>query len=442
MTYQEMESEIMSFPRFGTGPDLGSLNQYLELMDHPEESLRVIHVAGTNGKGSVCAFCESILRQAGYRTALFTSPHLIRMNERFRIDFQPVSDEVLTEYWTKVRSVLEEGRRFCYKPVTWFEIMFLISVLLFRDADVDYCIMETGMGGRFDATALLHPMISIITSISLDHTSVLGQTIEEIAFEKAGIIKSGVPAVALDENNGAFEVLLAESRRKNTHIERLSSEDVTILKKRKNKIDFSINTSYYRYVKLTVSGAADYQVYNASLAVIAMKMILPDLEQKAVSDGLLYMKWEGRMEEIYPGVFLDGAHNPGAIAMLTASLKDERKQRLLLFAVCSDKDYSDMIRMLADISWRRIYITCLSGERAADLSDISACFRRYTDTDIVRIADAGEAFIQALHDKKEEEALLCIGSLYLVGEIRRLCESQMELDMMKSPGRPGVKSGK
>lgn len=420
MTYEELEAEINAVPKFGTGAGLSNLSEYLKLMNRPEESLRVIHVAGTNGKGSVCAFLESILRHAGYNTGLFTSPHLIKINERFRINFEPVSDKRMIQAWKAVRLLLERGKKKNLKPVSWFEIMFLMALWIFAESDIDYCIMETGLGGRLDATALLKPMISVITSISLDHMPVLGDTVEQIAFEKAGIIKEGVPAVAIDENNGAFPVLLTESKRKNVHIEKVSCDDVTILKKRKNKIDFSINTSYYRDEPLTISGRADYQVYNAALAITALKMILPELEKEIIQKGLLHMRWEGRMEEICPGVFLDGAHNPGAIAQICNSLKEDEAQWVLLFAVCGDKDYTDMIRMLSGISWGRIYLTQMEGSRRASVTEMEDCFRRYTDTALISKDDAKEAFLTAFRDKNEKEQLLCLGSLYLVGEIKSM----------------------
>ena len=240
MTIDELEQEISAVPRFGAGGGLDNLKKYLDILGHPEDSLRVIHVAGTNGKGSVCAFLDAILRAAGYRTALFTSPHLVRMNERFRIDFRMCPDEELIEAWEQVKALLPPcaqaaaaaGQNGMYgadcgvgetgsqnwsddrQPLTYFEILFLMSLLIFSGKNVDYCIMETGLGGRLDATVLTKPLLSVITSISLDHTAILGDTIEEIAAEKACILKEGVPVVVLDEDNGAFPVIRKKAERK------------------------------------------------------------------------------------------------------------------------------------------------------------------------------------------------------------------------------------
>ena len=207
MTYEQIEEEISSIPKFSPKASLSNLSAYLEKCNHPERKLRVIHVAGTKGKGSVCAFLESILRKSGYRTALFTSPHLVCIGERFRINFEMCTEEQLTGAWKTVRELMLTGESEGRKPLTYFEVLFLMSVLIFSEEKVDYCIMETGLGGRLDATVLCDPVLSVITSISLDHTEILGDTIEKIAAEKAGIIKTGVPVVAFVEEIGAFPVL-------------------------------------------------------------------------------------------------------------------------------------------------------------------------------------------------------------------------------------------
>lgn len=443
MTIDELEQEISSVPRFGAGGGLDNLKKYLDILGHPEESLRVIHVAGTNGKGSVCAFLESILRTAGYRTALFTSPHLVHMNERFRVNFEMCSDEELIEAWEQVKALLPGNTRqsaavgrsrlpgcgaetteYCEasgnrQPLTYFEILFLMSLLIFSQKDVDYCIMETGLGGRLDATVLTHPVISVITSISLDHTEMLGNTIGEIAAEKAGIIKEGVPVVVLDEDNGAFSVIRKKAERKNSHIYRIRSERITFLKKTENNIDFSINSSYYKDSSLRITDTADYQIYNAALAVVTARVLLPGLSREMIQKGLLAMQWEGRMEQVLPGVYVDGAHNPGAVEQLCRTITRKGGRWRLLFAVCGDKDYDSMIRLLGEIAWQKIYITRVEGTRGAGTEKILECFRQVTDAPCEVFGRTEQAFDAALHDEDKEGRLLCLGSLYLVGEIKR-----------------------
>ncbi len=423
MTYDEMEREISEIPKFGAKASLSNLEAYFNLADHPEKNLRVIHVAGTNGKGSVCAFLESILRQAGYRTALFTSPHLETVKERFRINFQPCGEEELAETWVLVKKLMERGKRQGLAPLTYFEVLFFMAVLLFSGKEIDYCILETGLGGRLDATVLSEPVLSIITSISYDHMELLGNTIEEIAFEKAGIIKEGVPVVTVDEQNGAFPVIEARAKARNSKIYFIKTQELTILKKYENYIDFSIDCRYYKINRLTVKSCADYQVQNAALAVLAGKILLPDISEQVLQKGLLQMYWAGRMEEIAQGIYVDGAHNFGAVRQICHTVANSDKKWTLLFAVCKEKEYSRMISLLSELHWEAIYITKIDGARAVPVGEVEKHFARETDCPLRIFDTVPEAFDAALQHKKQEEHLLCLGSLYLVGEIKR-CAGQ------------------
>lgn len=418
MTYSEMERELNEIPKFGAKASLSNLSAYLELANHPERNLRVIHIAGTNGKGSVSAYIDSILRQAGYMTALFTSPHLIKINERFRINFKECSDEELINVWCSVKDYMVKGEEKGLQSLTFFEILFFMGMLIFSQKAVDYCILETGLGGRLDATVLSNPVLSVITSISYDHTEILGDTIEKIAAEKAGIIKEGIPVVAMDEKNGAFSVIERTAKEKNAPVYGLKSQELTILKKCENTIDFSINSRYYKISNLKVKSYAFYQVQNAALAVLAVKVLLPEVSQDVIREGIVKMYWPGRMEEIAENVYVDGAHNPGAVHQIYNSLTDSDKEWLLLFAVCSDKDYSEMIRVLGRLPWKRIYITKIDSARGADTAAVKQCFKEETaGCPIYEYDNARTAFETALKDR-EYENLLCLGSLYLAGEIK------------------------
>ena len=197
---------------------------------------------------------------------------------------------------------------------------------------------------------------------------------------------------------------------------------LTILKKYENKIDFSINSRYYKISNLKVKSYASYQVQNAALAALAAHVLLPDLAENVIRNGILEMFWAGRMEEIAENVYVDGAHNPGAVRQIYNSLADSDKEWLLLFAVCSDKDYTEMIRILGKIPWKRIYITKIDSARGADTDAVRQCFEEAAGCPICEFESAGEAFKAALRDRgdEKEENLLCLGSLYLVGEIKEL----------------------
>ena len=412
----------MAVPRFKDGHGTDTLLRYLDRMGHPERTLKVVHVAGTNGKGSVCAFLEAVLRRKGCRTGFFSSPHLVTMRERFRINYAMCPEEDLIKAWEEVRTLMEAAMADGLAPLTFFEIMFVMALCIFRDKRPDYCIMETGLGGRLDATNVCLPVLCVITSISLDHTEILGDTVEKIAAEKAGIIKPGVPVVFCDENNGAAAVIREYADRAKAPCFSLKESELTICEKTENTIDFFINNRYYKSSRIQLNTWAEYQVFNAGLAALALRVLFPDLEDRLICQGLSSMYWEGRMEELRPRFFVDGAHNPGAVRKICGMLKESDRSWRLLFAVCSDKSYSEMIRMLADIPFRGIYITAISGYRAAKTELIEKEFRRYTDGVLHSFSSVKEAVNQMLLDQKDDEYCLCLGSLYLVGEIRQMLE--------------------
>ena len=422
MTYDEMLEEINQIPMFGTSGGLENVKKYLNLLNHPERNFQVIHVAGTNGKGSVCAFMESVLRTAGYKTALFTSPHLVRINERFRINFQECDDQVLMDAWIRVKELLEDREKYGLSLLTYYEIMFLMGMLVFSREKPDYCILETGLGGRLDATVLTEPILCVITSISLDHMSILGGTIPEIAGEKAGIIKKGVPVVFLDVENGAAPVIFQNAAEKGAEVLTVSYRDVTFFKNVAKTIDFSMENRYYRLNSVNIASRAPYQTVNAALAMTAIHRILPELPDRIMREGIRRMRWPGRMEEIAPDIYLDGAHNPGAVEQIVRMLSQDEDIWSLLFAVCSDKDYESMISMLSAIPWKHIYITKIETARGAGVATVAECFGRYSDAPITIYGTSGEAFEDACGQLVQGEKLLCLGSLYLAGELKQVLD--------------------
>lgn len=418
MTYEMMNRELTGIPFFGQAAGLDNLMAYLAYLGHPEKSLRVIHVAGTNGKGSVCAFLESILRTAGYKTGLFTSPHLISVNERIRINFCCCENEQMVEAYEKVKNLMDQGERLSLKKLTYFEILFLMSLIVFRKEKVDYCVMETGLGGRLDATVLCEPLLTVITSISLDHVGILGDTVEKIAREKAGIIKENVPVVVMREEESAFQVIREVADQKKAPLIFLKKDDISNFKNCMNYIDFSIENRYYYKRAVQVCSTVKYQAYNAGLALLAIRQMLPGLSWEIVGKGLREMQWEGRMEEVAPGIFVDGAHNPGAVREIADSFKENAHKWDLLFAVCQDKDYHSMISILASLPWRRIFITHFDGERAAQAQEVAGEFTRLSVSEVTVTGNVKNALLNI--GASGEKPLLCLGSLYLAGEIKKI----------------------
>ena len=420
LSYRNVVETIEHLPRFPG--HLKNLEAYLDRFDHPERRLRVIHVAGTNGKGSVCAFMSSVLEEAGFRTAMFTSPHLLTLRERFVIGGSPVPEQrVIDAYLRIVKAEQEEGSGL--QRLAFFEMLFLMSLLIFEEDMPDYCLMETGLGGRLDPTVLCEPVLCVISSISLDHTEILGGSVPEIAGEKAGIIKAGIPVVIIDEHHGELPVIQAEAEKKGSPLYVLDSEKLLILKKSENKIDFSIDKSYYNFSVLSIKGKALYQVQNGALSALAAKILLPHIPDHTIAKGLEHMRWTGRMQEILPGVYADGAHNPGAVDKVVSDLELSSGKWKLLFAVYDDKDYHKMIRRLCDYPFEQIYVSGMQSRRGAPGRDLFHLFKKYCECPVICLPDVRSAFEAAVHELKHNECLLCLGSLRLVSEILEITEA-------------------
>lgn len=431
MNYTEAVEYVLSVPKFTKKNKLENTIELMERLGRPERGRKIIHVAGTNGKGSVCAFLSSILDKADKRVGLFTSPHLVKINERFQINNVPISDEAFLGAYRQVWTVIEEMQKDGFFHPTYFEILFAVAMVAFKEAGVEYVVLETGLGGRLDATNIVEkPLAVIITSISLDHTEILGDTIAKIAFEKAGIIKEGVPVIYDARNTEAAEVI--EKRAKGLHAKTLPFYEkmYEILVNTDKSIDFSLNCSYYENVRVTVPYIAPYQIVNSSLAMLAMKVI--DTKQEiclsAIVDGIALTTWAGRMETVMPGVILDGAHNAAGVEEFVKTLGrvDSGRRIVLLFSAVVEKNYESMIESVCkSAKLDEVIVTEIQGDRIVPASRLKDIFKRYTKAAVTEVPDIREAFAQAL-EKRQDGLLFCVGSLYLVGEIKGIIEENYE----------------
>ena len=429
MTYQEAVEYISQVPKFTKKTDASNTRELLKRLGHPERDYKVIHVAGTNGKGSVCAFMAGVLQQAGCRTGLFISPHLVTINERFQINRRNVSDEEFARAFTvvmdNVSAMMKEG----FSHPAYFELLFAAGMLIFSWEKVEYLVMETGLGGRLDATNTVeHPLIVVITSISLDHTEYLGDTVEKIAAEKAGIIKEGVPVVYDGRDRRAEAVILEKARQMHAPAYPFYEAMAEIEERTDKSIAFVLNNRYYDYKMVRVPFPADYQVVNSSLAMTALRVMDPSrrIPDEVVLEGIAHTVWEGRMEQVMPGVIVDGAHNEDGIRefLKTARRIAGRRPVSLLFSAVSDKDYEKMIQEICEeVSFQRIVVTQITGSRRTDAELLAEIFRKYTDTEVISCSETAEAFILAAEKRKEGETLFCVGSLYLAGEIKALLKN-------------------
>lgn len=429
-TFEEAESYINDTPRFTTKNTMEDTKAFLERLGNPDRKMRILHVAGTNGKGSVCAYLRSILEAAGYRVALFTSPHLVDIRERFQVDGKMISREEFLEAFLQIYELLdwealESGAGKAYHP-TYFEYLFFIAMMLFAEKEPDFCILETGLGGRLDATnSVFRKELAVITHISLDHVEILGDTVEKIAYEKAGILSSGAPAVYWSSSPQTDAVFQRRAGELGISAHSVSENDYSFLKFKRKTIDFCVSTGYYKYIPLTLHTIAAYQMENCALAVRAIevldggRMVTPEHVKRGVASCF----WAGRMEEVLPQVYVDGAHNEdGMRAFLETVSRDGWKgKRSLLFGVVRDKDYEHMARKLMEAgSFNRIAAAPMQSGRALPAEGLEELFGKYPKSTFCVYKDVASALGALLREQESDERIYAAGSLYLVGEIKEL----------------------
>lgn len=424
MNYEEAVAYIDETPKFTTKNSLEHTRECLRRLGNPQDKFRVIHVAGTNGKGSTCAFLTSILREAGYSCGLFTSPHLVEINERFQINEVNIDNDTFLSAFVKVKKLSEElvaeGN---YHP-TYFEMLFLMGMIIFAEAGVDYVTLETGLGGRLDATTSIeNPVACVITSISLDHMQYLGNTVAEIAGEKAGIIVPGVPVIYDGNDPAASEVIRKKAQELGSPAYEMKLENTEILRNTKDGIDFLLEDEYYGNTVFSIPFIAKYQVMNAALALKTIEVLRKHIpvSMEKTQEGMRRTRWQGRMETVLPGVIVDGAHNEDGVEKFVETAEHFQKDcpLVLLFSAVDDKDYTDMIHTICSrIHFRQVVVTQVGGYREVPAERFAQLFKEMGCETVEAVCDIEEAFEHALKAKGEDGMLFCVGSLYLVGEIK------------------------
>jgi dihydrofolate synthase/folylpolyglutamate synthase len=392
---------------------LDNIRLLLEAAGNPQAACPMVHVAGTNGKGSVVAILGAILREAGYRAGRFTSPHLIDVNERFLVDGRPVSDDELGEhlaYFQDVASRMDP-------PPTYFEVCTAVALRAFRHAGVDVGLIEVGMGGRFDSTNIITPEVCAITNIDLDHQKYLGNTVEAIAFEKAGIIKPSVAVVVSEQRHVPLEVILRRAREVRSPVWRLGKDFTYMVSGDVFHQRFSYRSEEWTIEEAPLSLAGRFQGENAATAVALAERLLPvfpGITDLAVEHGLRTARWPCRMERVLerPPVLLDIAHNPAGVERLIAELPP----CVVVVAVSSDKAASEMIGVLAPWA-RELILTQYEGHRALPLPKLVAAAGSVTH---LSAATLGEAIGLAVDRASPESPALVTGSIFTVGQARRI----------------------
>ncbi len=389
MTYEESLGWLYSTQQFGIKLGLDNIRRVLKALGDPHEQLSFLHVAGTNGKGSVCAMLEAILRAADYKTGLYTSPHLIDFRERIRVCGNKIPRAAASRGLENLRRL---AASWDHSP-TFFEFATALALQHFAESDCEFVALETGMGGRLDATNAVMPVVSVITPIALDHTRWLGKTVAEVAWEKAGIIKPSVPVVSAPQDPAAAEVIV----------------------RRAGELGCSLTFAEAAWDGAELGLRGRHQKRNAALAIASLRAAGLDISDAAIAQGLRDVRWPGRFQMIGERFVLDGCHNPHAAQQLLLNWRDlfGTEQADMIFGALSDKDYSTMLEILAPIS-REVLLVPVRSERAAAPEILaSACRVPH------RIFAHAREALEASHGKT-----LITGSLFLVGEVLELLGSE------------------
>lgn len=423
MNYTEAVDYIETIPKFTVKHPPEHTRELLSRLGNPQEGIKIIHVAGTNGKGSVCAYLNAMLLAGGKKTGLFTSPHLVRINERFRINGEDVSDEQFLDAFLKVEKAAKEYEAEGEGHPSYFETLFLMGMLIFKEAGVEYLVMETGLGGRLDATNVVEkPLACIITSISRDHTEYLGDTLEAIAGEKAGIIKAGVPVIYDASQPGPASVIAAKAKEMGSPAWPMEPSFYELKTQSREGITFTFAYPGGEKAELAIPYVAKYQMMNASLAFYTMHILqdVHDIPKNVLAEGLSKIKWPCRMEMAAPGVIIDGAHNEDGIAQFvsTAGYFAKENEITILFTAVADKHYHEMIGEICEgIHPSHVVATQIDGSRVVPAEVLAEDFRKAGCTDVCAEPEIGAAYEKAL-GKKGSGMLFCVGSLYLAGELK------------------------
>lgn len=411
---------IESIPKFAgkSGPD--TVRKYLDLMGAPDRHMRIIHVAGTNGKGSVCSYLESVCRHAGLSTGLFISPHLVDIRERICINGRMVSEEDFCKAFDAVMESVREQEGVLAHP-GYFDLLFLMAMHILASHRPDIVILETGVGGRLDATNTVYRKeLCIITRIGLDHMQYLGDTVGKIAAEKAAICRPETPVLFLDEPDEACDIIYETAAKAGAVPIPVHAPSPAECPAADGILSMSADAGALGTTDIRIHTFAAYQRENAALAVRAASLI-PEVGIKAIQTGMESAYWSCRMEEVLPGVIVDGAHNPDGIrAFLESAGKicpSGSGKRLLIFGMMRDKDYNETAGLISDAGiFDTIALVRLNSQRALEEEELFSLFKE-PGAQLKAFGSVKEAFEYMLEQKQQQDILFCAGSLYLAGDI-------------------------
>lgn len=424
MNYQECIQYLEEEVGFGSIPGLERIEYLCEKLGNPEQKLSVIHIAGTNGKGSAVAMLSSILKEAGYRVGTYTSPHLERYNERFLINGEEISDVDFAREITLMKNICEELRAEGKAVPTLFEIVTGAAFQYFYEQKVDVLILEVGLGGKYDATNVVpSPLLSLIMSISIDHTDFLGDTIEKIAAEKAGIIKKNCPVVLYSQDKIVYNIMKDVADQMDAPFYCLNDAEIDVASQTLEGTVFSVKNKSMSLENVELSLLGSYQIGNCVTVLEACEVLKErglSLSEEAIRRGLKNARWAGRMEICgkNPLVILDGAHNADGIHQLAKSLSVYFKDKkvTLILGVLGDKEYHKMAEHILPHA-DAVILTEPHSERKLDVFSLARSISNHAGT-IYTEKEIEDAYEKALSITPAEGIILCCGSLYMIGAMR------------------------
>lgn len=420
MDRQEVLKFIDNSKKFGSKLELDRIQKLCELLGNPEKTLKCIHIAGTNGKGSTSVFIHNILVDAGYKTGLYTSPFIYDFNERIQINNTPIPDDELTEIMStvaeKVDIMIKEG----YEHPTEFELITAAAFLYFKNQCCDYVVLEVGLGGTYDATNIIdEPVLSVITSISLDHTDYLGKTVSEVAENKCGIIKKNRPVLSyVHQDKSALAVIQKCAQQKTAPLTIPEGDSLEIL-----KCDLSGNEFIYNRVEYKISLIGKYQIYNSITAISASELLKNEgviISPQNIKNGLRIAKWPARFEILRhnPTFIADGSHNADGMNAFVETIKEIKndKKIICVFGMLKDKDYEYCLKRLSEIT-DTVVVTEVDNPRKETAEKLSETAKKYI-SNVYTEPENRKAVKKALLIAEKDDIVIALGSLYMMNNIK------------------------
>lgn len=428
MRYEEAMNYIQEIGKLGSTYGLERTYRLLYHLGNPQEQIKIVHIAGTNGKGSTTSMITSLLMGKGYKVGMYTSPFIEEFEERIQINRVNISKERLGILMDKLKIAVDKVVEEDYKHPSEFEIITCLMFLYFYEEKVDYAVVEVGLGGRLDSTNVIKPIISVITSISYDHTNLLGNTLEEIASEKAGIIKSGVPVVIYPQKSNVLEVIKDKAEKEESKLIAIDEKDANLKEIVSGRehfqiVNLKINNNVYT-VNLPLLGV--HQINNLLLAVTTFIEISKlegfSISNEEINNSIKNVKWLGRLEVLKnePLVVIDGAHNIQGITTLRENVQKYFKYKniILLLGILADKDVEEMVKVISPIA-KSVYALTPHSERAELSEDLRLEILKYNKN--CRAFEIYEdAYREALKEAEKDDLILISGSLYMIGDMRKI----------------------